>query len=69
MERMRELVQQSTSGSTDCGIGGADVEDVARHWLEFNGPLRAGPKTRRSAQSAPDEKPQNARRAGAGSRY
>jgi len=68
MERMRELVQQSTSGSTELAASAEQMSKMSRGLLEFMDRF-ALDENSAQRQSAPDEKPQNARRAGAGSRY
>jgi methyl-accepting chemotaxis protein len=68
MERMRELVQQSTSGSTELAASAEQMSKMSRGLLEFMDRF-ALDENSGQRQSAQDEKPQNARRAGAGSRY
>ncbi|MGA2019781.1 MAG: methyl-accepting chemotaxis protein [Candidatus Sulfotelmatobacter sp.] len=68
MERMRELVQQSTSGSTELAASAEQMSKMSRGLLEFMDRF-ALDENSAPRQSAPDEKAQNARRAGAGSRY
>ncbi|MGA8837014.1 MAG: methyl-accepting chemotaxis protein [Candidatus Sulfotelmatobacter sp.] len=67
MERMRELVQQSTSGSTELAASAEQMSKMSRGLLEFMDRF-ALDENSAQRQSAPDEKPQHARRAGAGSR-
>jgi methyl-accepting chemotaxis protein len=68
MERMRELVQQSTSGSTELAASAEQMSKMSRGLLEFMDRF-ALDENSTPRLAAPDEKPQNARRAGAGSRY
>ena len=68
MERMRELVQQSTSGSTELAASAEQMSKMSRGLLEFMDRFAL------DESSAPrltpsDDRPQNARRATAGSRY
>jgi methyl-accepting chemotaxis protein len=67
MERMRELVQQSTSGSTELAASAEQMSKMSRGLLDFMDRFTLDESS--SRQSAPEEKPQNARRATAGSRY
>jgi methyl-accepting chemotaxis protein len=67
MERMRELVQQSTSGSTELAASAEQMSKMSRGLLDFMDRFTLDESA--SRLSAPEEKPQNARRATAGSRY
>jgi len=67
MERMRELVQQSTSGSTELAASAEQMSKMSRGLLDFMDRFTLGEGA--SGLSAAEEKPQNARRATAGSRY
>jgi hypothetical protein len=68
MERMRELVQQSTSGSTELAASAEQMSKMSRGLLDFMDRF-ALDETAAQRQSGSEEKPQNARRATAGSRY
>jgi methyl-accepting chemotaxis protein len=68
MERMRELVQQSTSGSTELAASAEQMSKMSRGLLDFMDRF-ALDESSSSRLSASDEKPQNSRRASAGSRY
>jgi methyl-accepting chemotaxis protein len=67
MERMRELVQQSTSGSTELAASAEQMSKMSRGLLDFMDRFTLDESE--SRLSAPEERPQNARRATAGSRY
>ena len=68
MERMRELVQQSTSGSTELAASAEQMSKMSRGLLEFMDRF-ALDESSAPRLSASDDRPQNARRATAGSRY
>ncbi|MFZ0318793.1 MAG: methyl-accepting chemotaxis protein [Candidatus Sulfotelmatobacter sp.] len=68
MERMRELVQQSTSGSTELAASAEQMSKMSRGLLEFMDRFALDENATGRLATA-DEKPQNARRASAGSRY
>jgi methyl-accepting chemotaxis protein len=68
MERMRELVQQSTSGSTELAASAEQMSKMSRGLLDFMDRF-ALDESAAQRQSSSEEKPQNARRATAGSRY
>jgi methyl-accepting chemotaxis protein len=67
MERMRELVQQSTSGSTELAASAEQMSKMSRGLLDFMDRFTLDEAA--SRQPAGEERPQNARRATAGSRY
>ena len=67
MERMRELVQQSTSGSTELAASAEQMSKMSRGLLEFMDRFTLG-ESSSSRFAEPDERPQQARRASAGSR-
>jgi methyl-accepting chemotaxis protein len=67
MERMRELVQQSTSGSTELAASAEQMSKMSRGLLEFMDRFTLG-ESSSSRFPESDERPQRARRAGAGSR-
>ena len=67
MERMRELVQQSTSGSTELAASAEQMSKMSRGLLDFMDRFTLD-ESSSSRREEPDEKPQNARRATAGSR-
>jgi len=68
MERMRELVQQSTSGSTELAASAEQMSKMSRGLLEFMDRF-ALDESSAPRLSTSDDRPQNARRATAGSRY
>ena len=68
MERMRELVQQSTSGSTELAASAEQMSKMSRGLLEFMDRF-ALDESSAPRLSSSDDRPQNARRATAGSRY
>jgi methyl-accepting chemotaxis protein len=68
MERMRELVQQSTSGSTELAASAEQMSKMSRGLLDFMDRF-ALDESSAPRLSAPEEKPQTARRATAGSRF
>src|ERR1035437_5108560 len=68
MERMRELVQQSTSGSTELAASAEQMSKMSRGLLEFMDRF-ALDENSTSRLTTTEEKPQNARRASAGARY
>lgn len=68
MERMRELVQQSTSGSTELAASAEQMSKMSRGLLDFMDRFTVD-ESSASRLAAGDERPQNARRATAGSRY
>ena len=68
MERMRELVQQSTSGSTELAASAEQMSKMSRGLLEFMDRFTLDDASG-SRQTAADEKSQLARRATAGARY
>jgi methyl-accepting chemotaxis protein len=68
MERMRELVQQSTSGSTELAASAEQMSKMSRGLLDFMDRF-ALDESAAQRQPGSEEKPQNARRATAGSRY
>jgi methyl-accepting chemotaxis protein len=68
MERMRELVQQSTSGSTELAASAEQMSKMSRGLLEFMDRF-ALDESSAPRLSTSDDRPQNARRASAGSRY
>jgi methyl-accepting chemotaxis protein len=68
MERMRELVQQSTSGSTELAASAEEMTKMSRGLLEFMDRFALDENAARRI-SQEHERPQNARRASAGSRY
>ena len=63
MERMRDLVQQSTSSSTELAASSEQMSKMSRNLLEFID--RFALESAR-AQSAADSATRNARRASAG---
>ena len=65
MERMRELVQQSTSGSTELAASAEQMSKMSRGLLDFMDRFTLEETTRQGA----DEKSQAVRRATAASRY
>jgi methyl-accepting chemotaxis protein len=67
MERMRELVQQSTSGSTELAASAEQMSKMSRGLLDFMDRFTLDESVSRPA--APEEKHFNAHRATAGSRY
>ena len=67
MERMRELVQQSTSGSTELAASAEQMSKMSRGLLEFMDRFTLDEMAARLAASK--EKQQQSRRASAGSRY
>jgi hypothetical protein len=67
MERMRELVQQSTSGSTELAASAEQMSKMSRGLLDFMDRFTLD-ESSSSRREEPDEKPKNARRATAGSR-
>jgi hypothetical protein len=67
MERMRELVQQSTSGSTELAASAEQMSKMSRGLLEFMD--RFALEEAAGARQAADEKERNARKAAAASRY
>jgi uncharacterized membrane protein YdfJ with MMPL/SSD domain len=68
MERMRELVQQSTSGSTELAASAEQMSKMSRGLLDFMDRF-ALDESSAPRPSASEEKPQSARRATAGSRF
>jgi hypothetical protein len=64
---MRELVQQSTSGSTELAASAEQMSKMSRGLLDFMDRFTLDEAA--SRQPAGEERPQNARRATAGSRY
>jgi hypothetical protein len=62
---MRELVQQSTSGSTELAASAEQMSKMSRGLLEFMD--RFALEESAGRQAAADEKAQNARRAAAAS--
>jgi methyl-accepting chemotaxis protein len=68
MERMRELVQQSTSGSTELAASAEQMSKMSRGLLEFMDRF-ALDESSAPRLTTSDDRPQNARRATAGSRY
>ncbi|MFZ0759054.1 MAG: hypothetical protein WAM69_03810, partial [Candidatus Sulfotelmatobacter sp.] len=62
MERMRELVQQSTSGSTELAASAEQMSKMSRGLLDFMDRFTLEEASR---QAAADEKSPNARRAAA----
>ena len=64
MERMRELVQQSTSGSTELAASAEQMTKMSRGLLDFMDRFTLEEGTRQS-----EEKSQAARRAAAAGRY
>jgi hypothetical protein len=68
MERMRELVQQSTSGSTELAASAEQMSKMSRGLLDFMDRF-ALDESSAQRPSVPEEKPQTARRATAGSRF
>jgi hypothetical protein len=65
MERMRELVQQSTSGSTELAASAEQMSKMSRGLLDFMDRFTLGESSRTADH---DDRPQHARRASAGSR-
>jgi uncharacterized membrane protein YdfJ with MMPL/SSD domain len=66
MERMRELVQQSTSGSTELAASAEQMSKMSRGLLDFMDRFTLEEGSRQAAQ---EEKSQAGRRAAAASRY
>jgi len=64
---MRELVQQSTSGSTELAASAEQMSKMSRGLLEFMD--RFALEEAAGARQAADEKERNARKAAAASRY
>jgi hypothetical protein len=64
MERMRELVQQSTSGSTELAASAEQMSKMSRGLLDFMDRFSLGDGAP-SRQTAADEKVHHARRAAA----
>jgi hypothetical protein len=67
MERMRELVQQSTSGSTELAASAEQMSKMSRGLLDFMDRFTLDESASRLA--APEQKHSSAHRATAGSRY
>jgi len=67
MERMRELVQQSTSGSTELAASAEQMSKMSRGLLDFMDRFTLDDASA-SRQAASDEKSYQARRAAAASR-
>jgi hypothetical protein len=67
MERMRELVQQSTSGSTELAASSEQMSKMSRGLLEFIDRFALAEASR--PQAGPDNSGRNARRASAGAQY
>jgi hypothetical protein len=65
---MRELVQQSTSGSTELAASAEQMSKMSRGLLDFMDRF-ALEEASNARQSSGDEKSQQARRAAAASRY
>jgi hypothetical protein len=68
MERMRELVQQSTSGSTELAASSEQMSKMSRGLQEFIDRFSLAEASRGQAGSA-DFGRGNARRAAAGAQY
>ena len=66
MERMRELVQQSTSGSTELAASSEQMSKMSRGLLEFIDRFALGETSRGQSVDTPGR---NARRASAGSQF
>jgi hypothetical protein len=66
MERMRELVQQSTSGSTELAASAEQMSKMSRGLLDFMDRFTLDEAVR---QGAGDDKSQPGRRAAAAARY
>jgi len=64
MERMRELVQQSTSGSTELAASSEQMSKMSRGLLEFIDRFALAEASRAQASQEPSGR--NARRAAAG---
>jgi hypothetical protein len=67
MERMRELVQQSTSGSTELAASAEQMSKMSRGLLDFMDRFTLD-EASALQQAAVDEKSYHARRAAAASR-
>ena len=67
MERMRELVQQSTSGSTELAASSEQMSKMSRGLLEFIDRFALAESSRTSP--AVEVSARNARRAAAGSQF
>jgi len=67
MERMRELVQQSTSGSTELAASSEQMSKMSRGLQEFIDRFSLGESSR--GLSGGDASGRNARRAAAGAQY
>jgi hypothetical protein len=65
---MRELVQQSTSGSTELAASAEQMSKMSRGLLEFMDRF-ALEEAAGARQSSAEEKDRNARKAAAASRY
>jgi ABC-type branched-subunit amino acid transport system ATPase component len=68
MERMRELVQQSTSGSTELAASAEQMSKMSRGLLDFMDRFTLD-ESASALHPALEDKTHNARRAAAGSRY
>jgi hypothetical protein len=65
MERMRELVQQSTSGSTELAASAEQMSKMSRGLLEFMDRFALDEAASARQATATEEKAQNGRRAAA----
>jgi hypothetical protein len=67
MERMRELVQQSTSGSTELAASSEQMSKMSRGLLEFIDRFSLAEASR--SQNIAEASSRNARRAAAGTQF